>query len=106
MRGAHLVVGAVVAALEERPERLDAVRVGLLADVLAHAVPDRPVPRESPVRPVVVGEHLGPSWVTRLRTNRWSVGPSVAGTTATRTRPVARALTGRNSQGQSVYLGI
>ena len=38
--GAHLMVDAVVAALERGPEAFDAVRVGLLSDVLADAVPD------------------------------------------------------------------
>ena len=34
--GAHVVVDAVVAALQQRPEAFDAVGVGLVADVLAN----------------------------------------------------------------------
>ena len=37
---AHVMIGAVVSALEHRPERLDAVGMGLIADVLADGVLD------------------------------------------------------------------
>lgn len=53
---AELVVGPVVAALEQHPERIDAADVGLLVDVLADGVVDRFVPaRQSDVGLEIVG---------------------------------------------------
>jgi len=47
--GAHLVVGAVVAALEDRPEAFGAVGVAGAVDVLAAAVVHGPVPGQAGV---------------------------------------------------------
>ena len=45
MPRAHLVVGAGVATLEHHPERLHAIRVDFLADVLAYRVADSLMPQ-------------------------------------------------------------
>ena len=49
----------MVRPLERRPERLQAVRVGLLPDVLADAVPDRLMVRQVDVDAGFVGVHIG-----------------------------------------------
>ena len=53
---ADLVVGTDQSALQECPEALDTVRVGLVADVLADAMADGlvPHPRHPAIRPMVI----------------------------------------------------
>ena len=69
MLWAHAVVGSVVAALKERPERFNPVGVGLALDVLSDAVTDRGVVEVQPepvVTAVVVRVNGGPGLDTIL----------------------------------------